>query len=290
MITSILFLILSIISSFIFVILLFTSSEFNQYIEAIDEKDFPLKDIYGVGFRVIKLLKIQFRSRQAVLLKQEVSILYGEKYAEYYLRVLYAQKISFSLLCFVFTCIFACITSSSDRVLMFGLGLVLTCTIYYYFSTTSSKKIEKRSLKFMNEFPNAVSTVALLVNSGMILREAWNEVAMSDDTELYMEMRKVNEDINNGVSEIDALHAFANRCVTPEIKKFTSFIIQGLEKGSKDLSAALKSQTEELWEEKKQNVLQQGELASSKLLIPIMIMFIGILIMVMGPIMTNIAV
>lgn len=173
---------------------------------------------------------------------------------------------------------------------MFVFGILFSVVIYYYFSTLSTKKIKKRSIQFMNEFPNAVSTVALLVNSGMILREAWNEVAMSDDSELYLEMRKVNEDINNGISEIEALHSFANRCVTPEIKKFTSFIVQGLEKGSKELSQTLKLQTEELWESKKQNVIQQGELASNKLLIPIMIMFIGILIMVMGPIMTNIAV
>ena len=31
---------------------------------------------------------------------------------------------------------------------------------------------------------------------------------------------KLNEDINNGCSEIDALYNFANRSATPEIKKF----------------------------------------------------------------------
>ena len=124
----------------------------------------------------------------------------------------------------------------------------------------------------------------------MILREAWREVSMANDSELYMEMRKVNEEIDNGVPEIDALYNFGNRCVTPEIKKFTSFIVQGLEKGSKDLANALRNQTDELWQLKKQNTLKRGELASSKLMIPLMIMFIGILIMVMGPIMTNLGI
>ena len=100
----------------------------------------------------------------------------------------------------------------------------------------------------------------------------------------------VNEEIDNGVPEIDALYNFGNRCVTPEIKKFTSFIVQGLEKGSKDLANALRNQTDELWQLKKQNTLKRGELASSKLMIPLMIMFIGILIMVMGPIMTNLGI
>ena len=97
----------------------------------------------------------------------------------------------------------------------------------------------------------------------------------------------MSEDIDNGVAEVDALYNFGNRCVTPEIKKFTAFIVQGLEKGSRDLAIALTNQTDEMWQLKKQNILKRGELASSKLMIPLMIMFIGILIMVMGPIMTN---
>jgi len=124
----------------------------------------------------------------------------------------------------------------------------------------------------------------------MILREAWREVSFSGNSELYLEMQKVNDEIDNGVSEVDALFNFAARCVTPDIKKFTSFVVQGLEKGSKDLADALRNQTNELWQLKKQYTLRRGELASSKLMIPLMIMFIGVLVMVMGPIMTNLVI
>ena len=44
---------------------------------------------------------------------------------------------------------------------------------------------------------------------------------------------------------------------------------------------------EESWEEKKHRAKRKGEAASSKLMIPIMIMFVGILIMVIVPIFTN---
>ena len=100
-------------------------------------------------------------------------------------------------------------------------------------------------------------------------------------------MRKVNEDINNGMAEVDALNKFGTRCVTPEIKKFTALIVQGLEKGSRDLAYALQNQSDELWLLKKQTIIRKGELASSKLMIPLMVMFAGILIMIVGPIMAN---
>lgn len=287
MILNILFLALSLAAGISFLILLLTSGEFEEFILPLDKKEFMLPEIYGVGFKLLKLFKFEYKTRGANQLREDAVILYGERYADYYLRVLYAQRISIAYLVFAVGCAISAMAEGGDKLILFALIVVVCFAIYYYFGKLPSDKIKKKSEKFMDEFPNAVSTIALLVNSGMVLREAWREVSMSNDSDLYMEMRKVNEEMDNGVSEIDALFNFGNRCVPPEIKKFTSFIIQGLEKGSKDLAIALRNQTDELWHVKKQTTLKRGELASSKLMIPLMIMFVGILIMVMGPIMTN---
>lgn len=287
LILNIVFLVLSLFSGLSFVLLLLTSGEFEAYIKPLDKKEFMLPEIYGVGFKIMKMFKFEFKNREANQARENAALLYGERYADYYMRVMYAQRISITYLCFAVACGICALAEGTDKLLLFVVSIVVCGVLYYYFSTLPASKVKQRSIRFMDEFPNAVSTIALLVNSGMILREAWREVSMSAETELYMEMRKVNEDIDNGVAEVDALYNFGNRCVTPEIKKFTAFIVQGLEKGSRDLANALKNQTDELWELKKQNILKRGELASSKLMIPLMVMFIGILIMVMGPIMTN---
>jgi tight adherence protein C len=73
----------------------------------------------------------------------------------------------------------------------------------------------------------------------------------------------------------------------PEVKKFSSTLIQGLQKGNKELSIMLQQQSAEIWSLRKQNVRREGEKAASKLLAPMLIMFIGILIMVVVPIFTN---
>lgn len=287
MVLNIIFLVLSLGAGLSFLFLLLTAGKFEEYISPLDKKEFMLPEIYGVGFKLLELFKFEYKTRGANQLRESASILYGERYADYYMRVLYAQRISLTYLIFVVGCAISALAEGTDKLVLLMLVAVVAFVIYYYFGKLPSDKIKKRNERFMDEFPNAVSTIALLVNSGMILREAWREVSMSNDSELYLEMRKVNEEMDNGVSEIDALYNFGNRCVTPDIKKFTSFIVQGLEKGSKDLANALRNQTDELWQLKKQNTLKRGELASSKLMIPLMIMFVGILIMVMGPIMTN---
>lgn len=290
MVLNIIFLALSLFAGVSFIALLLISSEYEQYITPLDKKEFMMPEIYGVGFKLLDMFKVDYKSRGANQLREEVKILYGERYADYYMRVMYAQKISIIYLCFSVACGLSALAEGTDKLLLLMVGVVMCGALYYYFTTMTASQIKKRNERFMDEFPNAVSTLALLVNSGMILHEAWREVSMSNNSELYMEMRKVNEEMDNGVSEIDALFHFANRCVVPDIKKFTSFIVQGLEKGSKDLAYALKNQTDELWELKKQTILKRGELASSKLMIPLMVMFVGVLIMVMGPIMTNLGI
>ena len=287
LVLNIIFLALALFSGLSFLFLLITSGEFEEYITPLDSKKFMLPEIYGVGFKLLKLFKFDYKTKGANQLREAVTILYGERYADYYIRVFYAQKISICYLIFAIGCAICSLAGGTDKIVLFGLIVLVCGVLFYYFTKLPADNIKKRSERFMNEFPNAVSTIALLVNSGMILREAWREVSMSNDSELYLEMRKVNEEMENGVSEIDALYNFAARCVTPDIKKFTSFIVQGLEKGSKDLADALRMQTDELWQIKKQNTIKQGELASSKLMIPLMIMFAGILVMVMGPILTN---
>jgi len=64
--------------------------------------------------------------------------------------------------------------------------------------------------------------------------------------------------------------------------------MQGLSKGSAELSDILTKQSKEVWATKQQMMRRKGELANNKLLIPMLIVFIGILIMVMVPIFAGI--
>ena len=88
-------------------------------------------------------------------------------------------------------------------------------------------------------------------------------------------MQGAVEEMGNGVAEVDAIFRFGKRCIIPEIKKFSSTLVQGLIKGNSELAMMLQT---------------QGEKAASKLMIPIVIMFIGILIMIIVPIFTNLGI
>lgn len=259
----------------------------NAMFEILEEKEFPFKEIYGMGYAVLETFKYNYKSKSDRKLRQQLEVLYGDKYCEYYLRVIHSQQITLAFTVFVLAFAFYGLT---DEILASIIGFIFAGLAYYYSGTTISKKIIKRSDELLHDFSEVVSKLALLTNAGMILREAWQEVSERGNGIIYIEMRKAVNDMNNGVSEIDAIYSFGTRCIIPEIKKFTSTIIQGMTKGNSELTAMLQEQSKEVWQLKKQLVRREGEKAASKLLIPICIMFVGILIMILIPIFTNLGV
>lgn len=264
--------------------LFFTGLKHAGMFDTLEEKEYPLKEVYFVGYAFMELIHYKYKSKKDRKLRKEVSVLYGEKYAEYYLRVTYSQQITISSILLIFAFIFYGLANSLAATVVL---LVFAGLAYYYFGTLTENRIAKRSEEMLSDFSNVVSKLALLTNAGMIFREAWEQIAYTGETTLYKEMQKSVDEMHNGVSEIDALYKFGLRCIILEIKKFTSTVIQGIVKGNSEMITMLQEQSKEVWAQKKQMVTRQGEKAASKLLIPILIMFIGILIMVIVPIFTN---
>lgn len=259
----------------------------NKMFDVLEEKEYPFKEVYGIGYAILSLIRYKYKSKADRKLRQQIEVLYGEKYCEYYLRVIYVQKITIAFTVFVLSFAFYGLTA---EFLAFLVGIVFSALAYYYFGTVTEKKILERSDELLHDFSEVVSKLALLTNAGMILREAWHEVAYAGKGVIYTEMQTAVNEMNNGVSEIDAIYNFGARCIIPEIKKFTSTIIQGMTKGNRELTLMLQQQSKEVWQLKKQFARREGEKAASKLLIPICIMFIGILIMIIIPIFTNLGV
>jgi len=268
----------------IWLVLFFTGLKYASLFDALTEKEFPLKEIYFVGYAALELVHYSYKSKHDRKLRKELSVLFGEKYAEYYLRVIHAQEITMSLTLAILG--FA-LYGVADDIAVLVVLLIFAGLSYYYFGTLTEKRILKRSEEMLRDFSNVVSKLALLTNAGMILREAWTEIAFSGETTIYREMQTSVEEMNNGISEIDAIFRFGKRCIIPEIKKFSSTIVQGLVKGNNELALMLQAQSREVWMLKKQDIHRQGEKAASRLLIPVVIMFVGILIMVIVPIFTN---
>ena len=142
--------------------------------------------------------------------------------------------------------------------------------------------LSRRREACLDEFPNVISKLALLVSSGMTLYQAWSAVAQSREGPIYDLMRRSCQDVDNGMGENDAYYRFGLLSDSQEIRKFSSMLVQSLEKGGGELTGFLMQQSKELWGQKRQRMLQKGDEAAAKLLLPTALMLVGILLIILS--------
>ena len=212
--------------------------------------------------------------------------MWGERYGEYYYRVNMAEKATYVLTFLMLTPLLGVI--GEPLYMLFGVGAAVIG--YLYADRKISQVVSKREDEINRDFADMVSKMALLINAGMITREAWAEIAETGEGALYGEMRRAMVDMRNGEPEIDCYIAFGNRCDIPMVKKFTSMLVQNISKGNRELVEFLKAESAVCWEEKKHYVRRQGEKVSSQLLIPLLMIMAGIFIMILIPMVSGLGV
>lgn len=261
------------------IIFMFAGRKYAQLTDNLEAGKFPLKDMCVIGFFWNYSGILRLKGKKMKELRNEAVLLYELRYRDYYATLHWAQALSITHVAAAIFLLFAGITGS---IMIFAVGVVV-CAILYLFSIGMMKRtLSERSEACLVELPDMISKLALLVSSGMVLREAWFLIADSKTSPLYELMKKICSDMNNGMSDIDAIHRFGILSNVPEIKKFSSALIQSIEKGGSDLVSFLMQQSTEIWSQKKQIMLQRGEKAASKLVLPIGLMFVGVLIIVLS--------
>ena len=253
--------------------------KFEPLVENLDSNIYPFNALYIVGFAWSSTKLLRLKGKTALDLIQQASMLYEPQYAEYYANVVWAQMLTLVHLFAAVTFMMAGIMYD-NATFMLIVGFFMCALIAAYSLQNMKNKLSKRTEECERQLPEVVSTMAVLVNSGMVLREAWNRVAENGIGAFYELMRRTSENMRNGYSDAEALLLFGKTSNSTEIKKFTSALLQSMEKGGAELSVFLARQSSELWSTKRQHMLQSGEKAATKLLLPIVLIFVGIIIIV----------
>lgn len=266
------------------------SKKYSRIIDNIDGKIFTLKDLYFIGLGVIDMYEHSTRrkitnSDKAVEQSKKLAEVFGRNNGELYYYITVAAKISLILTFLPIGLMVGCLMKSW---LGFLVGMALAIIFPYGVQSGINSAIASKKDAILSEFPKMVSKLTLLVNAGMLLRRAWDEVAQSNEEDvLYAEMRATSQDILEGMTIEQAMDAFASRCGVKEIRKFSSIYVQAIKRGASESIESMKIMADEAWEQKKQLSKQQGELAAQKLLVPNMIMFLGIMIVVVVPMIAS---
>ena len=257
---------------------------YDNLLAAIDGKQYLLPELFFIGFGFIDMFKINLRTEYGKKKEKKIAEVYGEKYAEYYHNVIVAGQITYALTIAPFGLFLGAMVND---MLYTILSIAAAASLVVYLDYEVNNAVEKKRDEIISDYPEVLSKLVLLVNAGLVIREAWTKVAYTSNNTLYREMQIMSEEMNNGVSDLDALNNFAQRCSVKQIKKFASILSQNIQKGGAELAINLRHMNEESWEEKKHIAKTKGETAGAKLMIPLLIMFVGVLMMVIVPIVTS---
>lgn len=288
MILKIIFLILATICTILFLKALKQGEKYEQYAQRLDSDMYPMREYYTVGWALNDMRIFHLRGKLEQDLKKQSKLIWGNAFEEHAM-ITWGQFLSIALFSCCVGFILCGYVSGMSMFIVLGIMILSIMAEWNLIMSKMKETIQKRKEACDMEFSNMISKLSLLINSGMILREAWELVAYGKEGDLYDLMRAACDFMRNGDSDATAIHKFGILSDSTEIMKFSSTIIQGLEKGNSELSDFLTGQASEQLMHKRQLALQQGEKAAGKLIIPLGITFAGIILIIVSASMQSLS-
>lgn len=262
-----------------FDIYVFIESRLNVY-DKTGLKIFLMEDLFFVGESIVKHFHLKVSGKRTRKLEEIYDRATAGKISK---SAAVAPYTYLALFLPILLMIFA-MTENKVAVVLIS---VLVIFLAAYFDIWLDGFLKKRHSMILREFATVLSKMSLLVNAGITATEAFDRVSKSNEGIIYDEMRKAKAEMDNGKSIELALEDFGFRCGCKEVRKFVSLYLQNMVKGGPEFSGLLQDMAEKAWDERKTRARLAGAAAEQKLLIPIMIMFIGVLIMVIVPAFNN---
>lgn len=257
---------------------------FQTEIGEVDGSEYFFKDLFFLGYGLTELLKIDFSAPYFQKKLYSLSEMFEPRMAKKIMATDLAAQLTYAV---SFLPIGIFIAAIAGDPLLLGIAALLVAFLIVYVEYDKKSKLAKRHEVILHEFPHVLSQLALLMNAGMPLREALNLASRNGEGTLYQEISVLNDDIRNGMPEYEALGKFADRCGVDSVRKFANLIVQNVRKGSAELAGALMDLSAEVWRTRVSSVREEGEKAEAKLMLPILIIFGGIILMVVVPIFKN---
>ena len=260
-----------------------SSGKYAETVNALDNKAYPARGILPMGLYLLEAVKYSFTTTYDRKLLAAIIELNGTKHAVMLLKVHLGGKISMMLLSLLFVLFIGNVTVTDAGYIVFC--VLLPAGIAYFGDRDLFERIKKRRMAIQLDFPDFVNKLTLLINAGMTVTRAWEKTAAdsSRQTPLYREISSALQDIRSGIPEHKAYEEFAKRCRVPVITRFISVILQNIKKGNSELVPILRVFSNECWELRKNTAKRYGEEASTKMLLPMMLMFLAILLIVGMP-------
>ncbi|MEW4368651.1 type II secretion system F family protein [Paenibacillus kandeliae] len=183
-------------------------------------------------------------------------------------------------------CIMAACNGGS--VTWLGFGAVLAVLLPVSLFRDLRKKVQEREQDILLELPELLNKIVLLVGAGetaqrAIMRCIQRKQESAADHPLYREMIQMLNELENGYPFPQSLEAFSKRCGVQEVSVFTTTVLLNFRRGGGEFGLALRELSRTLWDKRKAVSRMRGEQASSKMVMPMVMIFVIVMVLVGTP-------
>lgn len=158
------------------------------------------------------------------------------------------------------------------------------------------KEAEKHREEIILSIPGFISQLLLLMDSGLVLNDAFRRIASEYSSFPQGERNYFTEKVagiyedceRTGENVISGFHAFAFKEKVKELTKTANYLYENKNRGT-DMFLSLSELSESLWEERKRLCMEKIKKSELKMSFPLGIMLISLIVMMSAPALMQIS-
>lgn len=267
------------------VIILFLLSRncFKDEVVLLNDSKKSFGTFIPIGLMLMKLFKHKYSSGYEKKLEVKLRELNPDKNPQLCTRLHIAGKTVLLIFAIMFLTFIGTMVEKDGAYIFFSVTLLFS--IFYVTDKQVDNSVKERRRNIQIEFSEFLNKLVLLVNAGLTIPGSIQKIVRDNkkNNPLYTELAMTLNDMSSGKPDFQAYEDLARRCRLQEVTLFVSILLQNMRKGNAEIIPILRLQANTSWENRKNIAKKLGEEASTKLLIPMVIVFIAILIMVLTP-------
>lgn len=219
--------------------------------------------------------------------QRSIQKLYGMRYSGEMTLLYLAEMLCYSWLLLVLGSLLTIVMAGEVTGLIFGgtLSILLPAAMIQ----DLHKKVQVREQEILLELPELLNKIVLLVGAGETVQKAIIQCVErkreQSDHPLYREMLIMLAEWESGYSFQQGFENFSKRCAIQEVAIFTTTVLLNFRRGGNDFVMALKDLSRTLWDKRKNITRTRGEKASSKMVFPMVIVFMVVVVLIGSPAM-----
>jgi tight adherence protein C len=255
----------------------------NVHSQETDDYDFIMPSLARIGFLFMTAVPFALSLDYETRIKNRLAELFGRRRLATFYEIHWAQRLVLVGTTAWLLGMVALMGEVEAAFCLFGISLL--ALVFYWADRELDRKLQRKKREILKDLPELLNTLTLLVNAGLPFSAALQKTVRDQDLRrpLYRELNTLLAEIQTGKPMNQAYEDLAQRCKMPEVTRFVSTVLQNLSRGSADLVHVLRTLSLEAWERRKDIARKQGEEASAKLVVPMVMVFVAVSIIVMAP-------